>query len=96
MSNRPGSRRAVNVVISGGRAVNVSRAAQSPLRLAAVLSVLVLSFLAPAPAAAVDLNALWPDLGLPGFKITPFISERVEYESNVFQTERGAKDDGIS
>ena len=45
----------------------------------------------PTPARAVDLNALWPDLGLPGFKITPFLSERIEYESNVFQVASGAQ-----
>ena len=50
---------------------------------------------APAPAAAVDLNALWPDLGLPGFKITPFVSQRVEYESNIFQVPSGSEDDVI-
>jgi hypothetical protein len=52
--------------------------------------------LAPTPAAAVDLNALWPDLGLPGFKISPFVSQRVEYESNVFQVPSGSQDDVIS
>jgi hypothetical protein len=77
--------------------VNDSRAERPGLVcLLAVVALLGLSVLAPAPAAAVDLNALWPDLGLPGFKITPFVSERVEYESNIFQTERGPKDDGIS
>ena len=45
----------------------------------------------PTPARAVDLNALWPDLGLPGFKITPFLSERIEYETNVFQVASGAQ-----
>ena len=45
----------------------------------------------PTPARAVDLNAIWPDLGLPGFKITPFLSERIEYESNVFQTASNAQ-----
>jgi hypothetical protein len=45
----------------------------------------------PTPARAVDLNAIWPDLGLPGFKITPFLSERIEYESNVFQTASDAQ-----
>ena len=60
------------------------------------LALLGLVALTPAPAAAADLNAIWPDLGLPGFKITPFVSERVEYESNVFQAHSGAKDDGIS
>jgi hypothetical protein len=49
----------------------------------------------PRPAAAVDLNAVWPDLGLPGFKITPFISERVEYESNIFQVPSGSQDDVV-
>src|SRR5437867_3830981 len=66
------------------------------LRVLAVLSLLGLATLVPSPAVAADLNAIWPDLGLPGFKITPFVSERVEYESNIFQTERGPKDDGIS
>jgi hypothetical protein len=47
------------------------------------------------PASAVDLNALWPDLGLPGFKISPFISQRVEYESNVFQVPSRSQDDVI-
>lgn len=49
----------------------------------------------PTPATAVDLNAVWPDLGLPGFKITPFISERVEYESNIFQVPSRSQDDVI-
>jgi hypothetical protein len=47
------------------------------------------------PAAAVDLNAIWPDLGLPGFKVSPFISQRVEYESNVFQVPSRSQDDVI-
>jgi len=50
----------------------------------------------PAPAPAVDLNAIWPDLGLPGFKITPFLSERIEYESNFFQTASHAVDTTVS
>jgi hypothetical protein len=66
------------------------------LRLVTLLTALGLLTLAPGPAAAVDLNAIWPDLGLPGFKITPFLSERVEYESNIFQSDRNANDDGIS
>ena len=66
------------------------------LCLLAVVSLFGLAVMVPAPAGAADLNAIWPDLGLPGFKITPFISERVEYESNIFQTDRNAKDDGIS
>jgi hypothetical protein len=44
---------------------------------------------------AVDLNAVWPDLGLPGFKISPFISERVEYESNLFQAPSHSQDDVV-
>src|SRR2546427_4107014 len=47
------------------------------------------------PAAAIDMNAVAPDLDLPGFKITPFVTERAEYESNVFQTPSHAKDDLI-
>jgi len=53
-----------------------------------------LALLVP-PAAAIDMNAVAPDLDLPGFKITPFITERVEYESNVFQAPSHAKDDII-
>jgi hypothetical protein len=63
--------------------------------LLAVMAVLAGVVTAPAPAAAVDLNALWPDLGLPGFKITPFVSQRVEYESNIFQVPSGSEDDAI-
>ena len=59
------------------------------------LVVSVLLLLAPPTASAVDLNALWPDLGLPGFKITPFLSERVEYEANVFQAPSHSQDDVI-
>jgi len=49
----------------------------------------------PTPARAVDLNEIWPDLGLPGFKITPFLSERIEWQSNVFQVASGAQDSVI-
>jgi hypothetical protein len=59
------------------------------------LIVVAPALLLPPAASAVDLNALWPDLGLPGFKITPFISERVEYESNVFQAPNHSQDDVI-
>src|SRR5213594_467167 len=31
------------------------------------------------PAAAIDMNAVAPDLDLPGFKITPFVTERAEF-----------------
>src|SRR5581483_6703368 len=37
--------------------------------------------LASAPAAALDLGE-W----VPGLKLSPFLSERVDYETNVFQT----------
>ncbi|HEV8586486.1 MAG TPA: outer membrane beta-barrel protein [Methylomirabilota bacterium] len=58
------------------------------------LSVLLVG-LSVSPARAVDMNAVFPDLDLPGFKLTPFITERVEYESNVFQAPSRAKDDII-
>jgi len=64
-------------------------------RLLAAEALLVTAVFAPSPAAAVDLNAIWPDLGLPGFKISPFISERVEYESNVFQVPSRSQDDVV-
>src|SRR5947209_19520873 len=37
------------------------------------------------------------DLGewVPGLKLSPFLSERVEYETNVFQTPSHSKDDVI-
>jgi hypothetical protein len=62
---------------------------------AAAVVLLLATGLAPAPASAVDLNAVWPDLNLPGFKVTPFISERVEYESNIFEVPSGSQDDVI-
>ena len=77
--------------------MNVKRAVRAgACRLLAVGSLAVLAVGVPAPAVAVDLNALWPDLGLPGFKVTPFLSQRFEYESNVFQADRGEQDDVIS
>ena len=42
------------------------------------------------PAIAFDLGQ-W----IPGLKVSPFLSERVEYESNVFQTPSHSKDDLI-
>jgi hypothetical protein len=57
---------------------------------------MLVSWLGPtAPAAALDMNALFPDLNLPGFRVTPFLTERVEYESNVFQAPSHSKDDVI-
>ncbi len=46
--------------------------------------------LAGSPALAFDLGQ-W----VPGLKLSPFLSERVEYESNVFQTPSHSKDDVI-
>jgi hypothetical protein len=48
------------------------------------------------PARAMDMNAVWPDLNLPGFKITPFITERGEYQANVLLQPRNELDDFIS
>jgi Putative beta-barrel porin 2 len=62
---------------------------------AAIVGAVSLVGLLATPALAVDLNAVWPDLNLPGFKVTPFITQRVEYESNVFQTPSHAQDDII-
>jgi hypothetical protein len=42
------------------------------------------------PALAFDLGQ-W----VPGLKVSPFLSERVEYESNIFQTPSHSKDDVI-
>jgi hypothetical protein len=63
--------------------------------LAMATALLAAVALTPVRAAAIDLNALWPDLGLPGFKISPFVSQRVEYESNIFQAPSRAQDDVI-
>ena len=65
-------------------------------RITAAAAVLGLFFSLARPVAAVDLNAVWPDLNLPGFTFTPFFTERVEYESNVFQTPSRQQDDVIS
>jgi hypothetical protein len=59
------------------------------------VTLLTLAVVAAPPAGAVDMNAAFPDLNLPGFKITPFFTERVEYESNIFQTPSRAEDDVI-
>jgi len=64
-------------------------------RLVTVASLVAVMALTPTRGSAIDLNALWPDLGLPGFKVSPFISQRVEYESNIFQAPSRAQDDVI-
>lgn len=56
-----------------------------------VLGVIMVSvLLVPGPAAAIDLNQ-W----VPGLKMTLFVSERAEYETNVFQVNSNAEDDVI-
>lgn len=60
-----------------------------------VIASAVLGLVAVAPARAADMNALLPDLNLPGFTVTPFLTERGEYRSNVFQVPSGSKDDFI-
>jgi len=56
----------------------------------ALLLCLLTLVLAGSPALAFDLGQ-W----VPGLKLSPFLSERVEYESNVFQTPSHSKDDVI-
>lgn len=61
-------------------------------RIAGGLAVFVVALLLVAtPAPAIDLGE-W----VPGLKVSPFISERVEYESNVFQAPSNAQDDVVS
>ena len=60
-------------------------------RLAAPLVLFLLTLgLAPLSATAFDLGQ-W----VPGLKVSPFLSERVEYETNIFQTPSHSKDDVI-
>jgi len=56
----------------------------------ALLLCLLTLALACTPAAAFDLGQ-W----IPGLKVSPFLSQRVEYETNVFQTPSHSKDDVI-
>ena len=42
----------------------------------------------PLPATAFDLGQ-W----VPGLKVSPFLSQRIEYETNVFQTPSHSQDD---
>ncbi len=58
-------------------------------RLAASVVVCLGTFL-PAPASALDFEE-W----VPGLTVTPFVSEKVEYESNVFQTPNNTRGDTI-
>ena len=56
----------------------------------AVLSVCAVVWLSASPARALNLNE-W----VPGLTLTPFFSERVEYQSNVFQTSTNPQGDVI-
>jgi hypothetical protein len=65
--------------------------------LAVSVAALLLGIVAPArPAGAEDMNAVFPDLDLPGFRVTPYVTERFEYDSNVFGAPSRAKDDFVS
>ena len=59
-------------------------------RAVAVVAFATTMLLAIGPAGALDLGE-W----VPGLRLTPFLSERFEYESNVFQVPSRAKDDLI-
>jgi hypothetical protein len=59
-------------------------------RRAAALCLVALLAGAPAPAAALDLDE-W----VPGLKLTPFFTERVTYDTNVFQVPNNAQADWI-
>ena len=88
--SEPGIRR----FIGGAQTVDMRRLAGTVLVSLLVLGTTTLGLLV-SPAAAIDMNAVFPDLDLPGFKLTPFLTERAEYESNVFQAPSHAKDDVI-
>jgi hypothetical protein len=60
-------------------------------RLGFALAAVSLLGAAPSPARALNLEE-W----LPGLTLTPFLSERIEYETNVFQTSSNAKSSMIS
>ena len=64
-------------------------ASRCSLRLAAVAVLSALAFL-PAPVAALNLEE-W----VQGLTVTPFLSQKVEYQSNVFQTPNHAQGDTI-
>jgi len=55
-----------------------------------VLATLLVLVLLRSPAPALDLGE-W----VPGLKLSPFVSERVEYQTNVFQTPSHSKDDVV-
>jgi hypothetical protein len=59
-------------------------------RLAALLSLLGLVLCSAGSAAAVDVGE-W----IPGLRLTPFFSERMTYETNVFQVPSGSQADAV-
>ena len=70
----------------------LTRTRRSRGRQAAVaLALLILLALPAEPAWALNFEE-W----VPGLTVTPFVSERMEYETNVFQTATGAKSSMIS
>jgi hypothetical protein len=61
-------------------------------RLGSAVVVAVAVLVAPGdPVSALDLSE-W----VPGLRLSPFLSERLEYESNIFQTPNNEEDDFIS
>ena len=64
--------------------------------LGVLTAVSVLLLTAAKPAGAINVNAIWPELGLPGFRVIPFFTERLEYQSNVLLAPRNELDDLIS
>jgi hypothetical protein len=60
-------------------------------RVGSAVVVAVAVLVVVAPVAALDLSE-W----VPGLRLSPFVSQRLEYESNVFQTPNNEQDDFIS
>jgi hypothetical protein len=70
---------------------------RAAVRLAATLAIVGTELLgAGRTASAVEMNAVWPELNLPGFRITPFITERVEHQTNILLQPNNELDDLIS
>src|SRR5678815_1672697 len=59
-------------------------------RLAAALGLLALVFCSVRSTAALDVGE-W----IPGLKLTPFLAERMTYETNVFQVPSGSQGDAV-
>lgn len=74
------------------RIMRCRRGTRAPARrrCAFALALLVLALAGAQPAAALDLGQ-W----VPGLRLTPFLTEKLEYNSNVFQVPSGAQDDFI-